>query len=198
MKPRRILVVDDEPGIRQSLSGVLEDEGYAVESAESGEACLAALPGGELRAGAAGYLAARHGRHGGAGAHSGDAVRRAAGGGDDLGPRQHRGGGEGHQARRLRFSGKAALHREGLGGREERAGASQPGAREQPPEGRHRRALSHHRRERADEGAAPAAGADGRHQRPRPDLRRKRHRQGAGGARDPRAEPARRPSRSSR
>ena len=45
MKPRRVLVVDDEPGIRQSLSGVLEDEGYAVETAESGEACLSALPG---------------------------------------------------------------------------------------------------------------------------------------------------------
>ena len=27
----RILVVDDEPGIRQSLCGVLEDEGYAVQ-----------------------------------------------------------------------------------------------------------------------------------------------------------------------
>jgi len=48
MKPHRILVVDDEPGIRQSLSGVLEDEGYAVEAAESGEAALAALPGGEF------------------------------------------------------------------------------------------------------------------------------------------------------
>ena len=45
MKQRHILVVDDEPGIRQSLSGVLEDEGYAVEAVESGEACLAALPG---------------------------------------------------------------------------------------------------------------------------------------------------------
>jgi two-component system nitrogen regulation response regulator NtrX len=45
MRQRRILVVDDEPGIRQSLSGVLEDEGYAVEAVESGEACLAALPG---------------------------------------------------------------------------------------------------------------------------------------------------------
>ncbi len=43
MKPRRILVVDDEPGIRQSLSGVLEDEGYSVESVESGEACLKAI-----------------------------------------------------------------------------------------------------------------------------------------------------------
>ena len=28
MKPVRILIVDDEPGIRQSLCGVLEDEGY--------------------------------------------------------------------------------------------------------------------------------------------------------------------------
>ena len=45
MKRRRILVVDDEPGIRQSLSGILEDDGYAVEAVENGEACLAALPG---------------------------------------------------------------------------------------------------------------------------------------------------------
>lgn len=36
----RILVVDDEPGIRETLSGVLEDEGYQVESVESGELCL--------------------------------------------------------------------------------------------------------------------------------------------------------------
>jgi len=45
MKQRRILVVDDEPEIRRSLAGVLEDDGYRVETAESGEACLAALPG---------------------------------------------------------------------------------------------------------------------------------------------------------
>jgi two-component system nitrogen regulation response regulator NtrX len=45
MKARRVLVVDDEPGIRRSLSGILEDEGYAVDAVESGEACLAALPG---------------------------------------------------------------------------------------------------------------------------------------------------------
>ena len=48
MKPRRILVVDDEPGIRQSLGGVLEDEGYAVEAVESGEACLDALAAGDF------------------------------------------------------------------------------------------------------------------------------------------------------
>lgn len=35
-----ILIVDDEPGIRATLSGVLEDEGFAVETAASGEACL--------------------------------------------------------------------------------------------------------------------------------------------------------------
>lgn len=40
MKSQRILLVDDEPGIRQSLSGVLGDEGFHVESVGSGEACL--------------------------------------------------------------------------------------------------------------------------------------------------------------
>ena len=37
--------MDDEPGIRQSLSGVLEDEGYSVEAVASGEACLEELAG---------------------------------------------------------------------------------------------------------------------------------------------------------
>jgi two-component system nitrogen regulation response regulator NtrX len=35
-----ILIVDDEPGIRESLRGVLEDEGFAVETAGTGEECL--------------------------------------------------------------------------------------------------------------------------------------------------------------
>ncbi len=39
--PNSVLVVDDEEGIRQALAGVLEDEGLAVETADSGEACLA-------------------------------------------------------------------------------------------------------------------------------------------------------------
>jgi two-component system, NtrC family, nitrogen regulation response regulator NtrX len=38
-----ILIVDDEPGIRQSLAGVLQDEGYRVESVESGDICLEVL-----------------------------------------------------------------------------------------------------------------------------------------------------------
>ena len=40
MKTHRILVVDDEPGIRQSLCGVLEDDGYVCSAVESGEECL--------------------------------------------------------------------------------------------------------------------------------------------------------------
>src|SRR5579885_251795 len=43
MKPVHILVVDDEPGIRQSLGGVLQDEGYLTAAVESGEACLEEL-----------------------------------------------------------------------------------------------------------------------------------------------------------
>src|SRR5258708_44274 len=35
-----ILVVDDEKGIRDTLRGVLEDEGFTVDTVESGEACL--------------------------------------------------------------------------------------------------------------------------------------------------------------
>ena len=35
-----VLIVDDEPGIRDALRGVLEDEGFTVETADSGEACL--------------------------------------------------------------------------------------------------------------------------------------------------------------
>ncbi len=39
----RVLIVDDEPGIRQSLRGVLQDEGYAVHTVDTGEACLERL-----------------------------------------------------------------------------------------------------------------------------------------------------------
>ncbi|MGD1158116.1 MAG: sigma-54 dependent transcriptional regulator [Terriglobia bacterium] len=38
-----VLIVDDEPGIRESLTDVLQDEGYGVESVESAEACLESL-----------------------------------------------------------------------------------------------------------------------------------------------------------
>ena len=39
----RILIVDDEPGIRQSLKGVFDDEGFTTDTAASGEECLRAI-----------------------------------------------------------------------------------------------------------------------------------------------------------
>ena len=36
----RILIVDDEPGIRQSLKGVFGDEGFATDAVATGEDCL--------------------------------------------------------------------------------------------------------------------------------------------------------------
>src|SRR5437870_3152360 len=47
MKPT-VLIVDDEPGVRTSLSGVLRDEGYGVEAVGSGEACLERLTRGPV------------------------------------------------------------------------------------------------------------------------------------------------------
>ena len=35
-----ILIVDDEPGVRSALGGVLRDEGYDVDAVETGETCL--------------------------------------------------------------------------------------------------------------------------------------------------------------
>ncbi len=43
MTRRRVLVVDDEPGIRESLSGILEDENYEAEAVATGEECLQKL-----------------------------------------------------------------------------------------------------------------------------------------------------------
>ena len=36
----RILIVDDEPGIRQSLKGIFSDEGFTTDAVASGEDCL--------------------------------------------------------------------------------------------------------------------------------------------------------------
>jgi len=46
----RILVVDDEPGVRSALEGVLTDEGYFVTTVATGEAGLEAVGQGEFDA----------------------------------------------------------------------------------------------------------------------------------------------------
>jgi len=43
VKKRRVLVIDDEKAIRETLSEILADEGYAVTSIESGEEGLKRL-----------------------------------------------------------------------------------------------------------------------------------------------------------
>ena len=43
----RILIVDDEAGIRSTLRQILEDEGYLVEEAETGEDALPLATGGD-------------------------------------------------------------------------------------------------------------------------------------------------------
>ena len=43
MRNARILIVDDEPGIRDSLRGVLEDEEFVCQAVENGELCLEEL-----------------------------------------------------------------------------------------------------------------------------------------------------------
>src|SRR6185503_14482482 len=49
MAPETLLVVDDELGIRSSLAGILGDEGWAVDLADSGEAALELLKGHSYR-----------------------------------------------------------------------------------------------------------------------------------------------------
>ncbi len=43
----KILIVDDEPNVRSSLTSVLADEGHAVEAVDSGETAIDALNGGD-------------------------------------------------------------------------------------------------------------------------------------------------------
>ena len=44
----RLLVVDDEDGIRESLSSILQDEGYHVEALGSAEAALERAAVGDI------------------------------------------------------------------------------------------------------------------------------------------------------
>jgi CheY-like chemotaxis protein len=48
MKLRKVLVVDDEPAVRATLSKHLEKAGYSVESAPNGEAGLRVLQRGPV------------------------------------------------------------------------------------------------------------------------------------------------------
>ena len=124
-----VLIVDDEAGVRSALSGVLRDEGYVVDAVESGEACLDRvvrapydvivldiwLPGMD---GLATLARLRERRV--------DAPVVMI-----SGPRQHRVGGEGDQARRVRLRREAALAREDRA-RDRQRRASEPARGREP------------------------------------------------------------------
>ena len=192
MKNTRVLIVDDEPGIRESLRGVLEDEGCTCEAVESGEQCLEELQ-----------------------RHAYDVVLLDVWlpGMDGLETLA--------RIQEIPFADRPEVVMiSGHGTIETAVKATKLGAfdfLEKPltiekvmvvihnavqqrrlelelsrlkDGGEHDTA--HHRRKRADEGAAPAVDADGRHQRARADFRRERNGQGADRPCDPRRQLARR------
>ncbi len=186
MKNIRILIVDDEPGIRESLRGVLEDEGFICETVATGEQCLEELrrqpydavlldvwlPGIDgletlgriqeisLEARPEVVVISGHGT-------IETAVRATKLGAFDFLEKPL-------TIEKVTVVVKNAVEQRRLE------------LRTQPPQRIRLDQTSHHRRERPDESAAPAVDADGRDQRSCADLRRKRHRQGTHRPRYPR------------
>ena len=143
-----ILIVDDEAGVRASLGGVLRDEGYAVDTVDSGEACLEQVGAAAVRRGPARHLAAGHRRPGDARAAARAARRRA--GHHDLRPREHRVGRAATKLGRVRLHREAAVAREDRARRAQRAAAAAARGRESRAARACRSPLHHGRRERRD------------------------------------------------
>ena len=62
-KKPKVLIVDDEVGIRELLGEILFDEGFAIDTAENAEAAWEKRLRGESGCRPAGYLDAGCGRH---------------------------------------------------------------------------------------------------------------------------------------
>ena len=134
-----ILIVDDEEDIRELVAGILEDEGHGARLARNSDEALAAiearrpqlilldiwLQGSKLDGLQLLEMIKKQNR------------QRA--GGDDFRPRQHRDGGDGDQARRLRLHRKAVQGRPADPGRRARAGDLAAEAGSQRPESARRR-----------------------------------------------------------
>ena len=105
----KILIVDDETGIRESLQAVLADEGYETASVESGEECLKLLRREHT------YevvlldiwLPGIDGLETLESIHEMDEPSRSN---HDLGTRHHRNRSARNQTRRVRLPGETALH----------------------------------------------------------------------------------------
>ena len=97
----KILIVDDDPQVRQSFEKLLTQEGHTVKTAASGEAALAIGPGRNSRPGDHGRAPAGDERPGGLPGHPRDRAQAAGHHHDGL--RHHRDGHRGHQAGGLRI-----------------------------------------------------------------------------------------------
>ena len=168
-----ILIVDDEPGVRTALSGVLRDEEYTVEAVSSGEECLERVMRGPvdlivLTSGCRAWTAWRRWR----GCASARSMRRSC---CISGHGLHRVGGPRRSTGRVRFRREAALgtSTRPMSRRAQRAAAAAPRGGE-PRAARPRRSSPDDDRREQRDAAAARAGRDGRaHQRPRAHLRRR-------------------------
>ena len=161
-----VLIVDDEPGIRESLASILQDEGYLVDAVGSAEEALERVSSGELELILLDvWLPGMDGLE----ALSRIQIRHAsARGHHDFRPRHHRNRRARHQARSFRFHRKTSFPRKNYSARAQRHPAAPPGRRKPDPAQSARPPLSGHRRQHPHEGAAPADRRHRAHQRPRP------------------------------
>ena len=193
MKPR-ILVIDDEAAIRDSLKMILEYEGYEVLTAATGEDGIAQA---EREAPDLIFLDVKMPGHGRArGPAAAAAHRRSHADRRDLRPRHGVDGGRSDQARRVRFHREAARARARAGHGAQRRRFAAAAHREPVVQARRGEAVSDRRRLAAPGARARVDRQGGADQRHRAHLGRERRRQGAGGAGDSPREPAsRRPVR---
>ena len=177
-----ILIVDDEPDIRLLIDGILRDEGYETRGAGDADAAIAAF---RMRRPSLVILDVwlQGSRMDGLATAGGVPQRGAAGaGGDDLRPRQHRDGGAGDPAGRLRLHREAVQVRSAAAGGAPCAGSRGTGAGERRTAAARRPGDHADRREHADRRPACRCRARGADRFARADPGAGRQRQGGRGA----------------
>ena len=187
VKPK-ILIVDDEEGIRESLSSILRDEQYSVDAVGSAEEALERISGGDFEVVLLDvWLPGMDGLETLGRIQSvtrpPEVIMISGHGTIETAVRATKLGAFDFIEKPLSLEKIIVLVRNAVQQHRLEDENSSAAQRTGP-------ALSGHRRKRADESAAPANRRDCPDQRPRPDLWRERHRQGTRGARAARRQPA--------
>ena len=185
-----ILVVDDEPGVRSSISGVLKDEGFDVDTASSGEECLEKANGAAFDVvvldiwlpGLDGLTTLQRLRER---QIDSQVVIISGHGNIESAVRAIKMGAFDFIEKPLSLEKTVLVVRNALA--PARSRSREPRAARQ---GRSPAAAHHGGRKSGHDALARAGGAGGADQRPRVDLRRERHRQGARRAHDSSHQPA--------